>query len=85
MSRDEALSELQKPTYDPDLQEQDKVYVAKKLGFSDAEFEDLLSLPNRDHLEFGNDLGDLARLRRVMGWIRPVTNTAKRLGWRLDI
>jgi hypothetical protein len=33
----------------------DKRYVAKKLGWSEAEFEDILALPPRAHEEFGTD------------------------------
>ncbi len=54
-TREEALRDLQQPTYDEDLQQQDKAYVAKKLGFTDAEFDAVLKLPNRDHEEFGTD------------------------------
>jgi hypothetical protein len=84
MTRDQALAELQQPTYDPKLQEEDKAYVSKKLGFSTDEFEALLSLPNRRHEEFGTDEQDLRRLRDFMGWIRPFTTLAKKGGWRLD-
>ncbi len=84
ITRDDALTELHLPTYASALQEQDKIYVAKKLGFSDAEFEGILSLPNRRHEEFGTDSVELERLRRYMSWIRPVTRLAKRGGWRID-
>lgn len=84
MTRDEALAALQQPTYDPEQQEEDKAYVAKKLGFTADEFEALLNLPNRRHEEFGTDTQDLKRLRDFMGWIRPITALAKKGGWRLD-
>ena len=81
---EQALAELQQPTYDPQLQEEDKVYVAKKLGVSAAEFETLLDMTGRRHEEFGTDEQDLRRLRERMGWIRPLTTLAKKGGWRLD-
>jgi len=84
MTREQALAELQQPTYDPQLQEGDKAYVAKKLGFTAAEFEELLTMPARRHEEFGTDARDLVRLRELMGWIRPLTTLAKKGGWRLD-
>jgi N-acetyl sugar amidotransferase len=83
-SREAALEELQKPTYDPSLQIEDKQYVAKKLGFSDAEFEALLTLPNRSHKEFGTDAQQQAKLRNLMGIIRPLTKLVKAAGWRHD-
>ncbi|MFN6946606.1 MAG: hypothetical protein ACK4ND_16785, partial [Cytophagaceae bacterium] len=55
MTRDEALEELSKPTYDPKLQEEDKIYIAKKLNFTMEEFEILLTLPNVDHEVYGTD------------------------------
>jgi hypothetical protein len=84
MSRETALEELQKPTYDLGLQLEDKQYVAKKLGFSDAEFEDLLSLPNRTHEEYGTDAQQQAKLRNFMCMIRPLTKLVKAAGWRND-
>lgn len=82
MTRDQALAELQQPTYDPEQQERDKAYVAKKLGFSVEEFEALLNLPNRRHEEFGTDEQDLRRIREMMSVVKPVTSIAKKLGWR---
>lgn len=55
ITRDEALKELAAPTYALDKQQSDKRYVAKKLGWSEAEFEDILALPPRRHEEFGTD------------------------------
>ena len=82
ITRAEALAELAKPPYDPEQQLKDKAYVARKLEFSDSEFERLLSLPNRAHVEFGTDAAELARITLLMKTIRPVTRFAKRLGWR---
>jgi N-acetyl sugar amidotransferase len=55
ITRAEALEELSKPTDDLGRQKADKRYVAKKLGWSEAEFEDILSLRPRPHEEFGSD------------------------------
>ena len=55
MSRDDALRQLQQPPYDEDMQKSDKQYVAKKLGFSEDEFEAILSQPNRAHEVYGTD------------------------------
>ncbi|WP_457825704.1 hypothetical protein, partial [Staphylococcus aureus] len=61
ITREQALAELQQPTYDERLQSQDKAYVAKKLGFTDAEFEALLTLPNVAHQAYGTDASERAR------------------------
>ncbi len=84
MSREDAIVELKAPTYDPVLQQEDKQYVAKKLGFSDSEFDSLLKLPNREHEEFGTDTNSIVRLRNFMWWIRPLTKIIKAAGWRND-
>lgn len=56
ITRTEALEELSKPTYDLDRQKADKRYVAKKLGWTEAEFDSILALPPRRHEEFGTDV-----------------------------
>jgi N-acetyl sugar amidotransferase len=52
ISREDALDEL---NYSIDLQSRDKVYVAKKLGFSSEEFEALLRRPAQSHSVFETD------------------------------
>jgi len=53
MTRDEALEELKKPPYPDKVQlQQDKEYIAQKLGLSLAEWERILALPPRSHSEF---------------------------------
>jgi N-acetyl sugar amidotransferase len=73
ITRQEALDELAQPTYDPQLQEEDKIYVAKKLGFSDEEFESILSMPNRDHAEFATDAKWRRRYFAFMTGVKPIT------------
>jgi N-acetyl sugar amidotransferase len=73
ITREEALRELQQPTYDEELQKTDKAFVAKKLGFAVDEFEDILNLPNRPHTEFGTDEKQRAfyfKMTRVGGPVR---------------
>ncbi|WP_424963346.1 N-acetyl sugar amidotransferase [Ekhidna sp.] len=55
ITKDEALEELKNPTYDPSLQLEDNEYVAKKWGFSEAEFTKYMDLPPRDHRDFKTD------------------------------
>lgn len=81
MTRDEALRELQQPTYDPDQQQEDKAYVAKKLGFSDEEFEAILSAAPRSHLDFATDAKDRElyfRIARTWGRLRSTVGWKKR-------
>jgi N-acetyl sugar amidotransferase len=53
ITREKALDELKKPPYQSDEQLQaDKTYIAHKLGLSLSEWEEIISLPPRDHAEF---------------------------------
>jgi len=56
LTREEALAEIQAPPYEraEDL-ERDKEYVLKKLGFSNEEFERLMTMPVKSHLDYAND------------------------------
>ncbi len=47
LTRDFALQELNKPTYDPRLQEEDCVYVAKKLSLNSDAFKAIMTAPPR--------------------------------------
>jgi N-acetyl sugar amidotransferase len=54
MTRAQALDELEKEPYPLDQMEQDKDYVSKKLGITVKEFDALMELPCRSHLEYPN-------------------------------
>lgn len=54
VTRDEALAELDEPTYDPALQRQDHDFIAKKLGVSPRELDELFARPPVSHLEYPN-------------------------------
>ena len=52
ITREAALVELQKPTYAPSMQEEDREYVAKKLGVSDGEFDAIMRLPRKSFSDY---------------------------------
>jgi len=52
MTREEALSELSQPTYDPALQIEDKEFVAKKLGVGVEELDAIFAQPNRHYSDY---------------------------------
>ena len=52
ITKEEALEELKKPIYPPELEQQDYEFVIKKLGFTKEEFEEYLKRPRREHTEF---------------------------------
>jgi N-acetyl sugar amidotransferase len=78
ITRDKALAALQPPPYDENLQEEDCIYVAKKLGFSEAEFDAIMMAPPRRFGEYGSYAQVLERpafraLRRVRQVFRRKT------------
>ena len=54
MTREEALKQLEKPPYDSYQMEQDKEYVAKKLGISVEEFDDIIEGDNKTPADYKN-------------------------------
>ena len=55
MSREDALEELKQPPIDSDLLKQDRDYVVKKLGLSEAEFDQILKNPNKAFSDYPNN------------------------------
>lgn len=78
-TRAEALEELKSPTYEPLLQQEDISYVAKKLGWTDVEFRDVLAMPNVAHAVYGTDALARQRYFRVMGATKPARRVLSRL------
>lgn len=74
ITRDAALAELAKPPMDPDLAEQDRVFVLKKLGISEREWDDIMAMPPRSHYDFTSD----EKLVRLL----LAVNRRVRSGWR---
>jgi N-acetyl sugar amidotransferase len=79
ISKSEALAELELPTYDLGLQMEDKVYVAKKLGFTKEEFDELLNQPNVSHETFETDARQKKLYFTLMNSLRPVTSLIKKI------
>lgn len=52
ITKEEALSEMNKPLYSVNDLKQEKEYVLKKLGMDEAEFDKLMSSPARKHEDF---------------------------------
>ena len=79
ITRDQALAELQQPTDDLDRQIRDKQYVAKKLGWSEEEFDAILAQPPVSHESYGTD----ARARHLadvtIRTLQPFAKTGRRI------
>lgn len=55
-TREEALEILSQPPYDPEQAELDKAYIAKKLGVTTEEFEEIIARPNKTPEDYKNSL-----------------------------
>lgn len=56
MTRDEALKILEQPPYDPEQAELDKAYVAKKIGITTEEFDEIINQPNKTPADYKNSI-----------------------------
>jgi len=54
ITRQQALDELKNDTYPVDLQREDRAYVIKKLGLTEAEFEEIMRLPKKRYQDYPN-------------------------------
>ncbi len=52
ITRDEVLKILEEPPYPADLMAEDKAYVVKKLGLTEAEFEAIMNLPKKTYWDY---------------------------------
>jgi N-acetyl sugar amidotransferase len=55
IDREKALEELTSKPYNPEKVKEEKKYIAKKLGISDEEFENILLLPPHWYSDYPND------------------------------
>lgn len=79
ITREQALAELQQPTDDPDRQQQDKHYVAKKLGWSDAQFDAILAQPPVPHEAFGTDAAQRKLADLTIRLLQPFAKMGRRM------
>jgi N-acetyl sugar amidotransferase len=52
ITREAALKELERPTYAPAMQEEDREYVVKKLGLTEPEFETIMNTPKKSFWDY---------------------------------
>jgi len=74
ITRQQALEELEKPPFDVYEAQQDKLYVAKKLGVSPTEFDAILVGPRKSHLDYPSNAARIDQLLRIKSkianWLR---------------
>lgn len=77
LTKEEALEELTKPPYDEKIMKQDYEFVAKKLGFSIEEFDQVLTQPNVPHEHYGTDVNQRLSYFKIIKATKPLTKIAK--------
>jgi N-acetyl sugar amidotransferase len=70
ISRDQALEEMKAPAYAVSLQEQDLIYVCKKLGLQKASFDSIMAAPISDFTNYRNNYSTVQFLRRLVNFLR---------------
>jgi N-acetyl sugar amidotransferase len=73
ISRESALKELENPPYNPDELNSDKEYIAKKLGISVEELDNIIALPNKYYTDYPSEkilLDKLQKIRTVLKGIK---------------
>ena len=63
LTREEAFKKLQEEDYKPDQMQADKEYIAKKLGFTEKEFDQILALPPKTFLDYPTNYHFLKRMQ----------------------
>ena len=73
LTRDEALAAIAEPPYPPQELANEREFVLKKLGFSDAEFGAIMATPPRSHADYRSDRWLVSALRAAyapLRWLR---------------
>ena len=72
LTRESALSEIEKETYQKDLMVRDLSYVKKKLGFSDEEFTKIMNSPIKSYKDYPNNYSKVQFLRKTVNILRSL-------------
>jgi aminotransferase len=72
MSREEALRQMQEPLYDATQLQEDRSYFIKKLGFSEAEWEQIMQMPPKTEHDYANQLKMLDLFHRFIKMAQPL-------------
>ncbi len=70
LTRDEALIEIQNEGYPRLLLEEDKIFVQKKLGFTNEQFEDVMHMPRKSFQDYPNNYNWVLKLKKFVNFLR---------------
>lgn len=74
ITREEAIKELEKPLYDPIELKEDILFVRKKLGFTESEFNEIMDCPKRTFKEFSSDHGKFLFIKKTQKYLKEGFN-----------
>ena len=78
MSRADAIRMLETPPYpDPQQEEQDRLFVMKKLGFTEQSFQEYMEAPGVPHEFYGSEVGLNPVLRTIYGTFRSACRSVR--------
>jgi len=78
MSRAEAIRMLETPPYpDPQQEEQDRLFVMKKLGFTEQSFQDYIKAPGVPHELYGSEVELYPLLHTIYGTVRSAWRSVR--------
>jgi hypothetical protein len=70
ITRDQALSMLKEPILNPNQVDQDKLYIQKKLGISENEFNEIMNLPVKSIFDYPNSFKMELMFRKILLLLR---------------
>ena len=72
ITRQDAIEEMNRTAYDPDLLREDLIYVKKKFRISDGDWESLMQAPVKSFRDFKNSYDFVQFLRRTINKLREL-------------
>ena len=72
ITKEQALIEIQQPPYAEDLQRRDRSYVCKKMGLSEAQFDEMMSAEVKSFRDYRNSYAAVSALKVVVNRLRGV-------------
>lgn len=80
MTREQALTEIKQAIFPPDKLKEDKEYVLKKFNLTEREFDDIMSLPVKQHTDYPSYFNRHYKYEAVVfKTLRPITRFIKKL------
>ena len=85
ISREEALAQIDHPAMDAEELRRDRVFVAKKLGLSEAEFDEIMALPRKTFWDYPSYERDSTFRFRLVYLLQAIARWSRRVRRRAGI